>query len=415
MIFLLRLALTWLCLVWLAAPALAATRVALVIGNSAYRNVSPLDNPKNDAKLIAETLRGLGFSLVGGGAQLDLDATAMRHSVQDFGAMAQGADVALVYYAGHGVAVRGSNYLVPVDANPTREADVDLQMLDVNAVLRQMEDAGTRLNLVILDACRNNPFGGRGLRDATGGLAQMRAPEGTLISFATQPQSVAQDGTDGHSPFTKALAEVIKRPGVGIFETFNDVGLEVKRATGGSQQPWVSSSPVDGEFYFAGQSSMSPAAASSVPATAPPDPAERTWSVIQGTTSIAILEDFVRQFGASPYGSMARARIEELKRAQLAVASPPPPPAAVAPAEPTSRTAPSEHMVARAVKRNVSLGYLNLRTAPGQDEAVVVRIPAGATAMVGGCVRPNDGVSRYSFCRAEYRGMKGWASSNGFE
>jgi hypothetical protein len=149
----------------------------------------------------------------------------------------------------------------------------------------------------------------------------------------------------------------------------------------------------------------------------PADPAERTWSIIQGTTSIAILEDFVRQFGSSPYGSMARARIEELKRSQVAVASPPsrPPPAAVAPVEPDTRTAPSEHMVARAVKRNVSLGYLNLRTAPGQDEAVVVRIPAGATAMVGGCVRPNDGVSRYSFCRAEYRGMKGWASANGFE
>lgn len=417
MIFPLRLALTWLCLAWLAVPALAATRVALVIGNSAYRNVSPLDNPKNDAKLIAETLRGLGFSLVGGDAQLDLDESAMRRRVQDFGAMAQGADVALVYYAGHGVAVRGSNYLVPVDANPTREADVDLQMLDVNAVLRQMEDAGTRLNLVILDACRNNPFGGRGLRDATGGLAQMRAPEGTLISFATQPQSVAQDGAGGHSPFTKALAEVIKRPGVGIFETFNDVGLEVKRATGGTQQPWVSSSPVDGEFYFAGQQSMSPAATSSMPAPAPADPAERTWSVIQGTTSIAILEDFVRQFGSSPYGSMARARIEELKRSQVAVASPPPrpPPAAVAPVEPATRTAPSEHMVARAVKRNVSLGYLNLRTAPGQDEAVVARIPAGATAMVGSCVRPNDGVSRHSFCRAEYRGMKGWASANGFE
>ena len=416
MIFPRGLILTWMCVLWLAVPAMAAPRVALVIGNSAYQHVSPLDNPRNDARLIADTLRGLGFSLVGGDAQLDLDELALRRRVQDFGEMAQGADVALVYYAGHGVAVRGSNYLVPVDANPSREADVDLQMLDVNAVLRQMEDARTRLNLVILDACRNNPFGARGLRDATAGLAQMRAPEGTLISFATQPQSVAQDGADGHSPFTRALADVIKRPGVGIFETFNDVGLEVKRATGGTQQPWVSSSPVDGEFYFAGQG-VTPAAVSSVPAPAPADPAERTWSIIQGTTSIAILEDFVRQFGSSPYGSMARARIEELKRSQVAVASPPsrPPPAVIAPVEPATRTAPSEHMVARAVKRNVSLGYLNLRTAPGQDEAVVVRIPAGATAMVGGCVRPNDGVSRYSFCRAGYRGMKGWASANGFE
>ena len=109
--------------------------------------------------------------------------------------------------------VRGSNYLVPVGANPTREADVDFQMVDINLVLRQMEGAGTKLNLVILDACRNNPFGGRGLRSADGGLAQMRAPEGTLISYATQPGSVAQDGGDGNSPYTKALATTIKQAG----------------------------------------------------------------------------------------------------------------------------------------------------------------------------------------------------------
>ena len=162
----------------------------------------------------------------------------------------QGADVALFYYAGHGVQVRGANYLVPVSANPTREADVDFQMVDVNLVLRQMQGSGTRLNLVILDACRNNPFGGRGLRASDGGLAQMRAPEGTLISYATQPGNVALDGTDGHSPYTKALATTIKQAGLDIFQTFNQVGLAVKRQTGGSQQPWVSSSPIDGNFYF---------------------------------------------------------------------------------------------------------------------------------------------------------------------
>ena len=126
--------------------------------------------------------------------------------MQNFGRQIQGADVALFYYAGHGVQVRGSNYLVPVNANPTREADVDFQMVDVNLVLRQMQGSGTRLNLVILDACRNNPFGARGLRSSDGGLAQMRAPEGTLISYATQPGNVAQDGGDGHSPYTRALA-----------------------------------------------------------------------------------------------------------------------------------------------------------------------------------------------------------------
>jgi hypothetical protein len=263
-----------------AAPAIADKRVALVVGNGTYHNVARLDNPENDARLLADTLHDLGFALVGGGAQLDLDKAAFDRVVQDFGAQLQGADVGLFFYAGHGVQVRGTNYLIPVDANPTREADVDFQMLDISLVMRQMEGAGTRLNLAILDACRNNPFGGRGLavgrgrdtesvrlRDAASGLAQMLAPEGTLISFATQPGSVARDGTDRHSPYSKALAETIRRPGLGIFDVFNQVGLEVKRATGGAQQPWVSSSPIDGTFYF-----VSPEAAGVQQAALPPRP-----------------------------------------------------------------------------------------------------------------------------------------------
>jgi hypothetical protein len=238
-----------LSLIW-TGPAAAEKRIALVVGNSAYQNITRLDNPRNDAMLMAETLAGLGFALIGGSAQLDLDKAALDTDVQNFGRQIQGADVALFYYAGHGVQVNGSNYLVPVGANPTREADVDFQMVDINLVLRQMQGSGTRLNLVILDACRNNPFGARGLRSADGGLAQMRAPEGTLISYATQPGSVAQDGSDGHSPYTKALATTIKKAGLDIFQTFNQVGLAVKRETGGSQQPWVSSSPIDGTFYF---------------------------------------------------------------------------------------------------------------------------------------------------------------------
>lgn len=178
-------------------PASAEKRIALVVGNSAYKNITPLDNPSKDASLMADTLGLLGFTLVGGRAQLDLDKGAMDLAVQSFGRQVQGADVALFYYAGHGVQVSGANYLVPVGANPTREADVDFQMTDVNLVLRQMQGSGTRLNLVILDACRNNPFGSRGLRASDGGLAQMRAPEGTLISYATQP---------GTSPRTAATA-----------------------------------------------------------------------------------------------------------------------------------------------------------------------------------------------------------------
>ena len=248
-------------------PAAAEKRIALVIGNSTYQNVTPLDNPSKDAELMADTLDGLGFTLIGGRAQLNLDKTAIDNAVQNFGRQVQGADVALFYYAGHGVQVSGSNYLVPVNANPTREADVDFQMVDINLVLRQMQGSGTRLNLVILDACRNNPFGARSLRSSDGGLAQMRAPEGTLISYATQPGSVAQDGSDGHSPYTKALATTIRQAGLDIFQTFNQVGLAVKRQTGGSQQPWVSSSPIDGSFYF-----VAPAATAPRVATAPAQP-----------------------------------------------------------------------------------------------------------------------------------------------
>lgn len=277
------------------APVHAEKRVALVIGNGAYRNVAQLDNPANDARLLADTLRELGFLLVGGDAQLDLDKAAFDRVVQDFGAQLQGADVALFFYAGHGVQVRGTNYLIPVDANPTREADVDFQMLDTNLVMRQMEGAGTRLNLVVLDACRNNPFGGRGLavgrgrdtetvrlRDASSGLAQMQAPEGTLISFATQPGSVARDGIDGHSPYSKALAATIRKPALGIFDVFNEVGLEVKRATGGAQQPWVSSSPIDGTFYFVPVDAAGVRQAA-LPPRAPPAPASITAPAI--TTS----------------------------------------------------------------------------------------------------------------------------------
>lgn len=232
--------------------AFAASRVALVVGVSAYRSVPRLDNPANDARLMAQTLAGLGFTLVGGGAQLDLDKPGFEAALHKFSDQVQGADVALFYYAGHGLQVGGRNFLVPVEANPAKEADVYLQMIDTAIVLRQMEGSGTKLNMVLLDACRNSPFSGRTLRAASGGLAQMQAPEGTLISYATQPGNVAQDGIDGHSPYTRALVETLARPGLGLFDAFNDVGLAVKRATGGAQQPWLSSSPIEGAFYFAG-------------------------------------------------------------------------------------------------------------------------------------------------------------------
>jgi TPR repeat protein len=241
-------------LLWtgLCQSAHAERRVALVIGNSAYRTVSALPNPAADAKLMSDTLTTLGFFVVGGGAKLDLDRKGFDDALREFDNALEGADVALFYYAGHGVETHGLNYLVPVDAHPANEGDVFEQMTGLAGILERIEKSGARINLLLLDACRDNPFGGRGGR-SSGGLAQMQAPAGTLISFATQPRGVSLDGDDGHSPYTRALAETMQHPGFGLFKTFNEVGLAVEKATHGEQLPWVSTSPISGSFYFAGK------------------------------------------------------------------------------------------------------------------------------------------------------------------
>src|ERR1700733_114558 len=171
----------------LGSAAHADKRVALVIGNSAYRTVPALPNPAADAKLMSDTLLSLGFFVVGGGAQLDLDKAGFDDALQKFKTGLAGADVALFYYAGHGVETHGLNYLAPVDAHPLDEADVFTQMIGMSDILDQLEKSGTRINLVLLDACRNNPFSGHGVRSTTGGLAQIPAPVGPLVSFATPP------------------------------------------------------------------------------------------------------------------------------------------------------------------------------------------------------------------------------------
>jgi TPR repeat protein len=233
-----------------AQPSDTDRRIALVIGNADYSHVEHLRNPGNDAKLIADTLQHEGFKLVGGGPQRDLDKQHFDQAVQEFGRQIQGAEVALFYYAGHGIQIHDTNWLLPIDANPTRTQDLDFQMVDADLVLKQMDGAGTRLNIVILDACRNNPFANLSTRGVQGGLAQMRAPEGTLISFATQPGNVAVDGSGVDGPYALALADSMRQPDLDIFRLFNQVGLKVKHDTQGNQLPWVSSSPIDGDFYF---------------------------------------------------------------------------------------------------------------------------------------------------------------------
>lgn len=285
-------------------PALAETRVALVVGNSDYHgdNVRQLANPQSDARLIAQALKSVGFELVGGEAQLNLDKSAFEKAVRDFGTALRRADVGVFYYAGHGVQVDGQNYLVPVDANPERPADVGLQLLNAKLVLAQME--GSKLSIVILDACRNDPFTsgrslalGRGrsgtvLRDIgkpQGGLAQMEAPPGTMIWFSTQPGAVAEDGPDGdNSPFAKALAEAIRTPGLDLYRTFDQAGDAVTTATGGRQVPWEARSPLRYSFYF-----TAPGGSHSTPLTIAAAPVARPSSPISSASSGA---DIARKY-----------------------------------------------------------------------------------------------------------------------
>jgi hypothetical protein len=299
----------------LAGPAQAqGRRVALVVGNSGYQNVDRLTNPANDARLIAETLRQAGFTLVGDGPQLDLDKARFDRDVQTFGNALQGADVAVFYYSGHGMQVNGVNWLVPVDARPTGPRDLDFQMVDAGLVLKQMEGAGTKLNLLILDACRNNPFAVRGVRGSAPGLAEMHAPEGTLISYATQPGNVAADGDTQDSPYTQALAAAMRKPGADVFQVFNQVGLQVKQLTGGQQQPWLASSPIAGNFFFFGPVTLSMPGTEPQPNAAPPPINEDAlyWQSIASSRDPEDFRSYLANFPQGRYADLARRRIAAL-------------------------------------------------------------------------------------------------------
>jgi formylglycine-generating enzyme required for sulfatase activity len=229
-------------------PAIAQateTRIALVIGNSDYAT-GPLANPVNDAKLIGATLTSLGFKVL---EFHDADQIKMKRAIQDFGARLDSAGpdaVGLFYYAGHGVQLNGHNYLIPTKANIEREGDVEIEAVSADWVLAQMHY--NRLNIMVLDACRNNPFT-RSMRSVTHGLAPMEAPAGTLIAYSTGPGDVAADGNGRNSPYSEALAQLMRTNAEPLEQVFKHVRKDVMNATGDKQVPWELSS-LTGDFYF---------------------------------------------------------------------------------------------------------------------------------------------------------------------
>src|ERR1700709_893059 len=264
--------LSLICMLFSADAARADRRVAFVVGNGAYKNVQPLPNPAIDAKSMAKVLRNVGFDVVEG---TNLSRDRMTERLLEFGKKAEGADVALFFYAGHGIAVNGTNYLLPVDADIKSEMDVKLgSAINIDLTLEQtMSDA--KVKLVFPDACRDNPFAAR-IRSAkatrsvsvASGLAEMKSGEGTLIAFATGPGQTALDGEVGtNSPFTRALMANIATPGVEIQQAMTKVRAQVNEETNKGQLPWGHTNLI-GSVYLNPTAGSSAVEAANTPAAA---------------------------------------------------------------------------------------------------------------------------------------------------
>ncbi|MGI9435923.1 MAG: caspase family protein, partial [Geminicoccaceae bacterium] len=236
-----------------ALPAFAGAKVALVLGNGAYKNVTVLENPPRDAALISKKLRELDFEVI---EVIDASRDAMEEALREFGRRATDADAAVFFYAGHGVQESGENYLLPVAANVKRKSDLRYETLELGLVMDELEHAAAKVSVVMLDACRDNPLtrsiAGSSTRslDAREGLATVRGATGTLIAYATAPGEVAYDGVGQNSPFSSALAEWIDEPGLEIGLMLRRVRQNVVEATDGYQVPWVEEA-ILGDFYFA--------------------------------------------------------------------------------------------------------------------------------------------------------------------
>jgi hypothetical protein len=288
----------------MADPAFAqAKRVALVIGNSAYKHTTRLTNPKNDANDVAAKLKALGFGVVEG---IDLDKAATDRTILAFAEKLTGAEVGLFFYAGHGMQVGGQNYLVPTDAKLATASAIDFEMVRLDLVQRTMErEAST--NIIIIDACRDNPLS-RNLARALGtrstqvghGLASAESGEGSLISFSTQPGNVALDGDGRNSPFAEALLKHMGAPGEDLSTILINVRNDVMRATARKQVPWEHSA-MTAKFYFT--------------APTPPREVELTfWMSVKDSTSPAVLGTYLERFPDGEFAPVARALIDHYSR-----------------------------------------------------------------------------------------------------
>ncbi len=291
----------------ISQAAQAQDRVALVVGNSKYVSANGVPNAVNDARVMARALREIGFAVADG---YDLSRDSMERQIREFLRKSESAHVALFFYAGHGLQVDGRNYLLPVNAKLEAASDLAFETVGLDNMLESL-DGASRTNIIILDACRNNPFAqnlasrfgaGRSVTVLSGLAGYSNLGTGTLIAFSTAPGAVALDGNGSNSPFTKALARHVRTPGLEVRQMLTRVRADVAAETRGKQIPWDNSSLL-GEVYLAGLSK--------------PEPPRVDVSRVA-----AVFEEFVNKFPTSPHASEARGRADELKKSEVAMLPP---------------------------------------------------------------------------------------------
>jgi formylglycine-generating enzyme required for sulfatase activity/uncharacterized caspase-like protein len=316
----------------------ASERVALVIGNAAYEH-APLRNPVNDATDLAKALRAQGFTQV---IQVnDADLGGMRRALRDFREALVGAELGLFYFAGHGAQFQGENYLIPVRSRIDAAVDLDIEALGAQQVLRQMESAGSRVNVVILDACRDNPYPAAA-RSGSRGLARVETVTGgSLIAFATAPGQVADDGAGRNSPYAAALLRYLGEP-LSLPEFFNRVGFAVTETTRGRQVPWYQASPLPPIRLAAISVEPSPPLVAPTPSISPQALELAFWQSIQNSREVGDFQAYLDQYPQGSFAALARARIAALQVQQAPATTSATGPAAPAPVRLSVKATPAD-------------------------------------------------------------------------
>jgi cyclophilin family peptidyl-prolyl cis-trans isomerase/uncharacterized caspase-like protein len=364
----------------IVAPAHADTdkRVALIIGNDAYKSLPRLNNGANDARAMERSLKALGFETI---LKVNAGRREMNGAIAEFGGKLSSGAVGLFYYAGHGIQADGRNFLVPVDAQLETEVDLDSDGIDADRVLKSMEGAHNRLNIVVLDACRDNPLPKKG-RSAARGLAVVgNTPGGSLVAYAAGPNQQAQDGEAGSNGiYAAALLEALAVPGLKVEDVFKRTADVVRTKTGGKQQPWQLSS-VSGDYYF--RAPIAKAEAVAPVSSGGADKEAMFWSSIQGSNDLSMFEAYLSQFPTGTFVAIAKAKIETLKGANTAALSP--------------GAAPKPEPVLEALDREMVAGRkASVRESPDSRAKVISSLAEGDVVHVTGKVQ---GANWYAVAR----------------